>query len=89
MTTKNELHSTLNAVVSHIREAGAVRPGRDSEHWRVDWVHLGTGPGYAIAWQDVRNGGIDPIVRLGDNKRQAQETLWAITSVLAQLPKGE
>jgi len=24
---------------------------------------------------------------LGENKRQAQETLWAIASVLAQLPK--
>ena len=89
MTTKNELMSTLNEVVHQLQEAGVVRPGRDSEYWRIGWTHLGTGPGYALAWQDIRNWGIDPIVRLGDNKRQAQETLWAIASVLAQLPKGE
>ena len=87
MTTKNELLSTMNAIVHQLRDAGATRPGRDPENWVVDWTNLGTGPGWAIVWKDTTNGGIDPIVRLGDNKRQAQETLWAVASVLAQLPK--
>jgi hypothetical protein len=89
MTTKNELISTLNATTRHMEELGVKRHGKDPEHWQLAWTHLGTGPGWAIVWQDTRNWGIDPIVRLGDNKRQAQETLWAITSVLAQLPKED
>jgi hypothetical protein len=89
MTTKNELTSSLNAMTRRMTELNMRRPGRDSEHYQLAWTHLGTGPGWAIVWQDTRNWGIDPIVRLGDNKRQAQETLWAIQAVLSALPTEE
>jgi hypothetical protein len=89
MTTKNELLGTINATVNAMRDAGARRHGQYSEHWTLSFQHLGTGPGWAIVWYDQRNGGIDPIVRLGDNKRQAQETCWNIISVLGAIPSAE
>jgi len=89
MTTKNELLSTINATVNAMRDAGATRKGRDSEHYTLSVQHLGTGPGWAIVWRDTRNGGIDPIVRLGDNKRQAQQTCWDIIAVLSVVPSVE
>ncbi len=89
MTTKNELLSTMNATVNAMRDAGATRKGYDPEDWTLSVYNLGTGPGWAIVWYDKRNGGIDPIVRLGENKRQAQETCWNIISVLNAIPSVE
>lgn len=89
MTTKHELLSTINATVNAMRDAGARRHGHYPEHWTLHVQHLGTGPGWAIVWYDKRNGGIDPIVRLGENKRQAQQICWDIIAVLGTIPSVE
>ena len=81
MTTKNEMFTALNNAVHAMKEAGAKRNSDDWEHWTLTTQNMGEGSGWSIIWRDTRNGGVSPVVHLGNNKREVEERAWQIVTV--------
>jgi len=81
MTTKNEMFTALNNAVHAMKQAGAKRNSDDWEHWTLTTQNMGEGSGWSIIWRDTRNGGVSPIVHLGNNKREVTAKAWDIVAV--------
>ncbi len=81
MTTKNEMLTALNTAVHALREAGAKYNHEDWRYWELTTHNMGSGSGWSIVWRDTRNGGVAPVVHLGDNKRRVTEQAWQIVAV--------
>jgi hypothetical protein len=88
MTTKNDMLTALNYAVHAMREAGAKHYGDNPEHWELTTQHMGTGSGWSIVWRDTRNGGVSPLVHLGDNKKDVTRKSWDIVAVADAIRRG-
>lgn len=75
MTTRNEAHSAINALIHKMRDMGTAREGHT-----LTWVCPPAG--YWLVWQDDTTGGQAYIVHLGKGPTKARETAWDMLATL-------
>lgn len=75
MTTRSELHSTINALIHKMRDLGTQQDGH-----RITWHH--TMSGYYLVWEKIEGGGQSNIVFLGKGPTSARETAWDMIALL-------
>ena len=81
MTTRNEVHTTINSLIHKMRDMGTTREG-----YTLTWTH--SSAGYWLVWRDDTTGGQSYIVFLGKGSTRARETAWDVIAVLETVTRN-
>lgn len=81
MTTRNEVHTTINKLIHRMRDMGAAREG-----YTLTWNHQTSG--YWLVWES-NTGGQSDIVFLGKGTTSARETAWDMIAVLEAVSRRD
>jgi hypothetical protein len=79
MTTKNEVHTNINMLISIMQARGA-RPYMSGDSIHLTWHHNAIG--YSLVWEDRSTGGVSVIARLGKSKPEVVETCRRMIDML-------